>query len=71
MSDSERTSPWVLAIAASQMGLFVATGLLAGLWLDRKWGTMPILGFVGLILGFLVGIQLIAKLMRMGRKHGT
>mgnify|MGYP000936598176 CR=1 FL=1 len=57
-----------LALAASQMGIFVAVGLLGGLWLDRKLDTTPWLGFAGLIAGFALGIQILIRLVRGSEK---
>jgi len=61
----------VLAFAASQLGFTVAGGLLAGLWLDRKWGTAPLLGLVGLLLGFSSGVFFLMRLVRSVKKNGT
>ncbi|MBN8553839.1 MAG: AtpZ/AtpI family protein [Deltaproteobacteria bacterium] len=55
---------FALALGASQMGLFVAAGLLGGLWLDKKFSTSPFLGLVGLLLGFFSGISLLIRLVK-------
>lgn len=57
-----------MAIAASQMGFLVAGGLLAGLWLDRLWGTSPWLALLGLVSGFGSGVRFLVALVRMDRK---
>jgi F0F1-type ATP synthase assembly protein I len=59
---------FVMAIAASQMGFLVAAGLLGGLWLDRKWGTSPWLGMLGLVAGFGAGIRFLVQLVRMSNR---
>ena len=53
-----------LALGASQMGLFVAAGLLGGLWLDKKFSTSPFLGLAGLLLGFFSGVSLLIRLIK-------
>ena len=50
--------------AASQMGFLVVAGLLGGLWIDKKFGTTPLWGMVGLIGGFASGIRLLILLVR-------
>lgn len=59
---------WVMALAASQLGLMVAAGLLGGLWLDRSMGTSPLWGIIGLIGGFGSGIVFLVRLVRAGRQ---
>jgi F0F1-type ATP synthase assembly protein I len=54
----------VYAFAASQMGFMVVGGLLGGLWLDNKFDTMPLFGFVGLIAGFGGGIRFLILLVK-------
>ena len=45
-----RTAGRVGAIGI-EMGISVAIGGLGGAWLDEKFGTAPVLGIVGLLLG--------------------
>ena len=51
-----------LAFALSQFGFMIAGGLLLGLWGDRKWGTSPWLGLVGLLSGIVIGVKLLIKI---------
>jgi F0F1-type ATP synthase assembly protein I len=60
-----------LAFAASQLGFCVVSGLLAGLWVDKRWGTMPLMGMIGLVLGFASGVFFLMKLVRSVRKDGA
>ncbi len=53
-----------LALALSQFGFMIAGGLLLGLWCDRKWGTSPWLGFLGLFSGIVIGIRLLIKIAK-------
>ena len=41
---------------------------LAGLWVDRKIGTEPVLLIVGMVLGFTLGIYQLVKLGEAERK---
>jgi F0F1-type ATP synthase assembly protein I len=54
----------VYAFAASQMGFMVVAGLLLGLWIDKKFDTMPVCGFIGLIAGFAGGIRFLILLVK-------
>jgi len=65
--DEKKTTNLAMALAASQMGLFVAAGLLGGLWIDRKFNTTPLLGILGIIVGFAVGVRLLIRLVRDNR----
>jgi F0F1-type ATP synthase assembly protein I len=46
---------WMLALRLVGVGFYIAgsilLGVMAGLWLDSKWGTSPALVLAGLILG--------------------
>jgi hypothetical protein len=62
--DEKKGRNLALAFGASQMGLFVAAGLLGGLWLDKKFSTTPLFGLVGLLAGFFSGIKLLIGLIK-------
>jgi F0F1-type ATP synthase assembly protein I len=51
-------SRWVAALRLVGVGFFIGgsilLGVLAGLWLDSKFNTSPILVFIGLFLGIVV-----------------
>jgi len=51
-------SKWVAALRLVGVGFFIGSsivlGVLAGLWLDSKLNTEPVLVIVGLILGIVV-----------------
>lgn len=53
-----------LALALSQFGFMIAGGLLLGLWIDKKMGTTPWIGFLGLFSGIVVGIRLLIRIAR-------
>lgn len=56
-----------LALGASQMGFLVAGGLLGGLWLDQRWQTTPLCGFIGLLAGFISGVVVLIRLVRTNK----
>jgi F0F1-type ATP synthase assembly protein I len=62
--ENKKSKNLALAFAASQMGIFVAVGLLGGLWLDKKFATTPIFGLVGLLSGFFAGFRLLITLVK-------
>jgi F0F1-type ATP synthase assembly protein I len=51
-------SMWVVAARFLGVGFFIGSaivlGVLAGLWLDSKFDTGPVLAIVGLVLGIIV-----------------
>ena len=53
------------------IGISILLGVLGGLWLDRKFGTEPILVIAGLILGLVVAFygvyRMLLPLMRSKR----
>ena len=57
----------------ASLGLSVALaifmGLALGLWLDKKFGTDPVLMFVGLALGIAAGFTNIIRAGKKGRKY--
>jgi len=69
-SDSKSRN-FAMALGASQMGFMVAGGLLGGLWLDRKWNTMPLFGLLGVIAGFASGILFLVRLVRSVKKDAA
>ncbi len=56
----------------ASLGMSVAIaiflGLFLGLWLDKKFGTDPILMFIGLALGIAAGFSNIVRAGKKGRK---
>jgi len=57
-----------LGWAASQFGVLCVVGLLGGLWIDRKIGTLPLIGLVGLGLGFFAGIRILIAVVKSAKK---
>jgi len=55
---------WILLAAASQLAVLAAGGLLGGLWLDQKFSTTPLLGLIGLVMGFVSGGLFVARMLR-------
>lgn len=66
--DKKAANRLAMALGATQLGFLVAGGLLGGLWLDGKFGSTPLCGFIGLIGGFVAGIRIILRLTREVRK---
>jgi F0F1-type ATP synthase assembly protein I len=60
-----------MALGASQMGFMVATGLFAGLWVDRKLETMPLFGLLGVVIGFASGIFFLVRLIKGVKSDGS
>jgi len=58
---------WAYFALFSEIGLiFLVTtlaGALAGLWVDRQLGTLPIVALIGLLAGFGVGALGVARLI--------
>ena len=50
--------------AASQFGFLCIAGLLGGIWLDRKIGTMPLFALFGLGLGLFGGIRVLLAVLK-------
>lgn len=50
------------------VALAVFIGLFLGLWLDKKFGTEPVLMFVGLAFGIAAGFSNILRAGKKGRK---
>lgn len=59
---------WVWGFAASQFGFLAVGGLLLGLWLDRRWNTIPLLGLLGLALGFAAGIRVLLRMTKSAKE---
>ena len=68
-------SRWGLALRLTGVGFFIGgsilLGVLAGLWLDGKLNTTPILVLVGLFLGIVVAIYGVYRMLLplMGNKQ--
>ena len=68
-------SRWGLALRLTGVGFFIGgsilLGVLAGLWLDGKLNTGPILVLVGLFLGIVVAIYGVYRMLLplMGNKQ--
>lgn len=70
MKNKRLSGSWIgMALGASQMGFFVAGGLLMGLWLDGYWGTRPWLGLLGLLFGFAAGIRFLIRLVHLSERE--
>ncbi|MBI2081969.1 MAG: AtpZ/AtpI family protein [Deltaproteobacteria bacterium] len=52
-----------------QLASMVIGGLLLGQWLDRKWGTMPWLTLIGLILGSIGGFYNLIRIATWKEKR--
>ena len=59
---------WVSRITTVALEM-VLPGL-AGLWLDGRWGTSPLLGLVGFGLGMTLGIYHLVQMTRPVNKGG-
>ena len=66
-SEQQRGQLLAMALGLSQFGFVVAGGLLLGFWIDKKLGTTPWLGFLGLFAGFGAGIQLLLKIVKKAK----
>ena len=55
---------WSARITAISLELLLP--MLIGLWLDRRWGTLPLLVIVGVILGFITATL---SLLRLAKPH--
>lgn len=62
----EAPSPMALLGVGAEVGLTVAALVLMGWWLDRKWGTTPLLILVGAGFGIVGGML---NLWRQSRKY--
>ncbi len=53
------------------VGICIVAGVVAGLWLDGKFGTKPILTIVGIILGVVVAFYGVYRMLlpTMGKKE--
>ncbi len=47
-----------------QLAIAVVVGVMAGRWLDVRWGTTPWLTIVGIFLGFGMGIWNLVRLLK-------
>ena len=71
-------SRWAGAMKLVGVGFFISTsiigGVMAGLWLDNKFNTEPLLVFVGLLLGLVVSIfgvyEMLLPLLQKEREDG-
>lgn len=50
------------------VALSIFIGLFLGLWLDKKFGTEPVLLFVGLAFGIAAGFSNILRAAKKGKK---
>jgi ATP synthase protein I len=57
---------WSARITSISLELLLP--MLLGLWLDRRWGTLPLLLIVGVILGFLTATL---SLLRLAKPPGS
>lgn len=66
---------WGVALRLTSVGFFIGgsilLGVLAGLWLDNKLNTSPVLVLVGLFLGLLVAFYGVYRMLLplMGKKQ--
>ena len=60
-------SRWGAALRLTGVGFFIGAsillGVLAGIWLDSKFNTAPLLVIVGLILGLVVAIYGVYRML--------
>lgn len=61
---AEQGKKLAMAMGAAQMGFTVVACLFAGLWVDRRLGTMPLFGLIGVVLGFASGIFFLVRLVK-------
>lgn len=67
--DKNSTDRLAMAMGAAQFGVLVAGGLLGGLWIDKKFGTTPLWGLLGLVAGFAAGLRIAIRLVRGGKSE--
>jgi len=71
----EDRSPVAVAMAWSSQMTTVAAEMvipgLAGLWVDSKLGTRPLLGVIGFALGLVLGIWHLLKLVSLDEKKSS
>jgi F0F1-type ATP synthase assembly protein I len=60
-----------LATLGLVIGLCVALGMAGGYWLDRKLGTAPVFGVIGLILGSAAALREVLRAVRLSRRDGS
>ncbi|PIR21329.1 MAG: hypothetical protein COV45_00870 [Deltaproteobacteria bacterium CG11_big_fil_rev_8_21_14_0_20_47_16] len=53
-----------------QLAISVVIGVLAGRWLDARWGTMPWLTIGGMLLGSVAGFWNLIRLLKWKDKDG-
>jgi len=62
-------SRWVAALRFLGVGFYIAgailSGIFAGLWLDSKFDTEPIMVIVGLIVGVVVAFWGVYRMLRL------
>jgi F0F1-type ATP synthase assembly protein I len=46
------------------VGLSIAGGVVGGLWLDRRVGTVPLFTLLGLLLGLVVALYSVYRMVR-------
>ena len=69
-------SKWVVALRLVGVGFFIGgsivLGVFAGLWLDSKLNTSPILVIVGLVLGIVIAFYGVYQMLLplIGNKQG-
>jgi len=65
---AEPANPWKRYLRFSsigiELGLSVVIGLIAGQWLDRRFGTQPWLTLVGLLFGVAAGFRTVYKALK-------
>ncbi|MDB5039108.1 MAG: putative F0F1-ATPase subunit Ca2+/Mg2+ transporter [Bacteriovoracaceae bacterium] len=66
--DKKASDRLAMAMGGAQFGVVVAAGLLGGLWIDKKTGTVPLFGILGLIIGFTAGILVIVRIQKELKK---
>jgi F0F1-type ATP synthase assembly protein I len=54
---------WSARMTSISLELIVPT--LLGYWLDRRWGTLPLLLIVGVVLGFVTATLSLLRLTKM------
>lgn len=53
-----------------QLAISVVAGVMAGRWLDMRWGVTPWLTIVGMLLGFGAGLWNLIRLLKWKDKDG-
>jgi hypothetical protein len=68
MKQAKETTMKAVIAMALQVGISTSVSaivfILGGLWLDRRWGTIPLFTLIGAALGLVVALYLVWQIVR-------